>query len=49
MSELTLYDFEKVFKMSIMEFLAFLSYVNYEKRKEKREIDKQKARNRRKR
>lgn len=39
-SDLTKYDWEKVFKMSAMEFFVFLSYENYKRRKQAAEIKK---------
>lgn len=37
-SEYTRYDWEKIFRMSAMEFFAFLAYVNFDKRREERRI-----------
>lgn len=39
-SDLTKYDWEKVFQMSAMEFFAFLSFVNYQRRKEQLEMQR---------
>ena len=39
-SDLTKYDWEKVFKMSALEFFAFLSFVNYQRRKEQLEMQR---------
>lgn len=39
-SDLTKYDFQKTFAMSVYEFFAFISYINYKRTKEKAEIDK---------
>lgn len=40
MSDLTKYDWEKVFRMSAMEFFTFLQYHNYKVRKQDQEIKK---------
>lgn len=40
MSDLTKYDWEKVFRMSALEFFVFLKYVNYKRAKEEREMRK---------
>ena len=37
-SEYTRYDWEKIFRMSAMEFFTFLAYVNFDKRREERRI-----------
>ena len=39
-SDLTKYDFQKTFAMSVMEFFAFISYINYKRTKERLEIEK---------
>jgi len=39
-SDLTKYDWEKVFRMSAMEFFAFLQYSNYRVRREEARIKK---------
>ena len=45
-SDLTKYDWEKTFAMSIMEFFAFLSYVNYKRTIEQKKLEDWKRRNR---
>lgn len=37
---MTHYDWEKTFRMSVMEFFTFLAYVNYTRRKEEMKIKK---------
>lgn len=44
-SDLTKYDWEKVFKMSALEFFAFLSYVKMKRLREKREIEEFRRKN----
>ena len=39
-SQLTRFDFERVFRMPIMEFFAYLAFVNYKRRKEEQELAK---------
>ena len=39
-SDMTHYDWEKTFRMSVMEFFTFLAYVNYTRRKEEMQIKK---------
>lgn len=39
-SDLTKYDWQKVFEMSAMEFFVFLSYSNYRVRRQEAEIRK---------
>ena len=39
-SDLTKYDWEKVFRMSAMEFFVFLAYHNYKVKKQEQEIKK---------
>ena len=40
MSDLTKYDWEKVFRMSALEFFVFLKFHNYLVAKEEREMKK---------
>lgn len=40
MSDLTKYDWEKVFRMSALEFFVFLKYFNYREAKKQRELQK---------
>lgn len=37
-SEYTRYDWEKIFRMSAMEFFAFIAYINFDRRREERRI-----------
>ena len=39
-AELTRFNFERVFRMPVMEFLAYLAFVNYKRRKEEQELAK---------
>lgn len=39
-SDLTKYDWEKVFRMSVMEFFSFLAFYNYQQKKREQEIKK---------
>lgn len=44
-SDLTKYDWEKTFKMCVVEFFSFLSYVNYKRKKQEQEIREFKIKN----
>lgn len=37
-SELTRYDFGRVYEMPVMEFFMYVSYVNYKRKKEEQQI-----------
>lgn len=37
-SEYTHYDWEKVFRMSALEFFSFIAYINFDRRREERRI-----------
>lgn len=39
-AELTRFNFERVFRMPVMEFFAYLSYVNYKRRAQEQELKK---------
>lgn len=39
-AKLTRYDFERVFRMPVMEFFAYLAYINFDNRRQEREIRK---------
>lgn len=39
-SEYTRYDWEKIFRMSAMEFFAFIAYINFDRRREEQLIKK---------
>jgi hypothetical protein len=37
-SDYTKYDWEKVFRMSAMEFFAFIAYIDFDRRREEQKI-----------
>lgn len=40
MKDLTGYDFEKVFRMSALEFFAYIAYLNFDTLRKQRQIKK---------
>ena len=37
-SDLTRYDFEKVYNMAAVEFFAYIQYINFDRKREERRI-----------